>query len=123
MSGNPDGTEIAVIADDSGLARALELNLEPFGRVRVLDAHHAQLPVHDDPPDLVVVGVSALASEPIAAIAHAALLDCLGRVPLLIISERPFAVSPEFRIAHLGFPFAPEELSAAVVRLLQMSPA
>jgi hypothetical protein len=67
--------------------------------------------------DLIVLGMSSPASEPVVALSRASLVGCVGQIPLLIISNRPF--EPEDRIVHLDFPFDIDDFDATVTRLLQ----
>jgi hypothetical protein len=69
-------------------------------------------------PDLIIVANSSPATEPVVALAEAALNNEVGRTPLLIISDRNFTTSHEKKIFHLDFPFAPETLRHSVFTLL-----
>ena len=69
-------------------------------------------------PDLIIVANSSPFTEPVVALAEAALNDQVGRTPLLIISDRNFATCREKKIFHLDFPFDPEILQRSVGTLL-----
>ena len=69
--------------------------------------------------DLIVLAMSSPEGEPLVALVRASLAEYVGRTPLLIISDRPFAARPEEHIAHLSFPFRPDELHDKVRGILQ----
>jgi len=69
-------------------------------------------------PDLIIVASSSPSTEPVVALAEAALNDQVGQTPLLIISDRNFATCYEKKIFHLDFPFDPEALRHSVCALL-----
>jgi hypothetical protein len=68
--------------------------------------------------DLIIVAHSAHTSEPIVTLAQAHLADQIGRIPILIISDRPFDAKPVEQIYHLDFPFNSVELRYTVEDLL-----
>jgi hypothetical protein len=72
-----------------------------------------------DDVDLIVVATSSPSSEPVVELARSALTGYIGRVPLLIISDRPFAPDPQDWITHLSFPFQVDELRDRVRELLK----
>lgn len=118
------GTRVLVLSDDAKLFRAIEVNLRNSGSLEVVGLT-ASSPeglkgaAPSNSFDLLVVATSAPHSEPVVMLAQAALADRIGRVPVLIISDRPFRPDPEARIAHLGFPFGAEELDDKVRGVLQ----
>jgi len=69
-------------------------------------------------PDLIIVASSSPSTEPVVALAEAALNDQVGHIPLLIISDRNFTTCREKKIFHLDFPFDPEALRHSVCTLL-----
>ncbi len=112
--------KIVVLSDDDKLARAVRVGLQKYGQVlgpgpgeRVAEALDLSL---------IVIALSAPAAEPSILLARAELGECLGRVPLLIISDRPFPPEPAWRITHLGFPFSSEVLSKTAAELLEAAP-
>ena len=85
---------IVVLSDSDGLARAIELNLSDYADLEVV---RLGWKVPGSPPvatsgncNLIIVAASAESSEPVVALARASLLERIGRVPVLIISDRPF---------------------------------
>lgn len=73
--------------------------------------------------DLIVVVLSAYTSEAVVALARASLTDLIGRVPLLIVSDKPFTADAAMRIMHMDFPFTLDGLSEQVRRILQSDDA
>jgi hypothetical protein len=69
-------------------------------------------------PDLIIVANSSPSTEPVVSLAEAALNDQVGHIPLLIISDRNFAICREKKIFHLDFPFDPDALQRSVFSLL-----
>lgn len=114
---------VLVISDDERLARAIELNLHGQLDLRVVRASAVKKAggrrlVHSH-FDLIVLAASSPASEPVVALARAALANRIGRVPLLIVSDRPFESDPEARILHLDFPFSAGRLCDKVAEILR----
>lgn len=113
--------KIIVLSDDDKLARAVRVGLQNQGQVIGPDLGGRAADVFE--PALIVIALSAPAAEPSILLARAELGGCLGRVPLLIISDRPFPPEPAWRIDHLGFPFSSEALSRRAAELLEAAPA
>jgi len=67
--------------------------------------------------DLIVLALGASRVEPLVALTRAALLDCVGVTPLLVISHRAFEADPAAGIYHMPFPFDVRELGRQVHRL------
>jgi len=108
---------IVVLSDSDGLARALELNLQDYAEIEVV---RPERPASCEMGQcsLIIVAASAESSEPVVALARALLLDRVGRVPVLIISDRPFQTDPECQISHLDFPFTIASLHDRVGEML-----
>jgi hypothetical protein len=119
MRENLEGKRAAVLSDSELLCTAIKANLNSGLQLEVAGAQSGG---EGQPPggslDLIIVALSATSGEPVVALARAGLAGCIGQVPVLIISERSFEAQPEERIAHVPFPFHPDELRAAVVGLL-----
>ena len=64
------------------------------------------------------VAMISPASEPVVALARASLADRIGRVPLQIVSDRPFDSEPDEQIIHLDFPFDIDRLHDKVKKVL-----
>ena len=105
------GKRILVLSDNDGLARAIELSLGKRLGAEVIVLATLRVPHQGEPQetigdcDLIVVATSSPTSEPVVALARASLAQRIGRVPLLIISDRPFHSEPDDQIVHLDFPF------------------
>ena len=127
MATDSYGKRVLVLSDDHRLSRAIELNLRKRLGVEVVTVASNSLeqrgsPTRNDGFDLIVVAMSSPVSEPVVALARASLVKHIGRVPLLIISDRPFDPDPDDQIAHLEFPFDASALHDKVQGLLQGEP-
>jgi hypothetical protein len=115
---------ILVLSDNHGLSRAIRLNLDGCMDLEIvrfrLDSQDKQVvQAGNGDFDLLVVAMSSPTSEPVVALARSSLTDQIGRIPLLIISDRPFDSDPEDRIVHLDFPFDVDKLCRKVQDMLQ----
>ncbi len=105
-----------VISDNDGLARVVELNL----RIRLgmdvvtYDPGSFRQRGGDNDLDLLVLAISSPVNEPIVELSRTSLVNSIGRVPLLIISDRPFISEPDDHIVHLDFPFSIDAFEAQV---------
>jgi hypothetical protein len=116
-----NGKRVAVIGDSDLVCKAIKLALHKRLKLSTGDPERCGVGHAALGWDLIVVAVTSDSAEPIAELAEAGLIDWISRVPLLIISPRPFGTSEEFRIAHLRFPFDPDQLCDRVGDLLQAS--
>ena len=121
-----EGRRAVVVSDSELLARAIEHSLEDRWHMDVVQppAEASGWPGMEwgfNHLDLIVVAVSAWAGEPLLALVRASLAPQIGRVPILVVSERRFESHPNEKILHLGFPFKPEELHEKVEGLLQVA--
>ena len=119
---------ILVVSDDKRLSRAIELNLNSRLAVDiVMDAtgplEQAAGRMKNDDLDLIVVAASSPSSEPVVALARARLAHHIGRIPILLISDRPVAPALDTKIDHLAYPFDISELCEAVKEILQTQSA
>ncbi len=132
MNSQVNKKQVIVLSDHQGLARLIELALhEELHIIRIdpsLQPGRSQSPlIPEAVPSqckreviaLIVVALSAHDSEPLVALAQAGLEECIGKVPILIISDRPFQPAVDVQIAHLTFPFLFDELSEKVRTMLQ----
>ena len=120
--------KVLVLSDNEGLSRAIEVNLAGRSGIRIerLGTESLEHPgggVGDDACDLIVVAMSSPASEPVIALSRASLADRIGRIPLLIVSYRPFESDPTDRITHLDFPFDIDGFHQKVNEILQVDEA
>ncbi len=127
MSTDLAGKRVLVLSDNSGLARAVELNLTYHLKMEVIRFVSSPSLQSEDTAkagdfDLLVLAISSPANEPVVALARASLTEKVGRIPLLIISDRPFFSEPEDQIAHLDFPFSVDTLQNKVGEMLLREP-
>jgi hypothetical protein len=119
-----NGKRVAVVGDSDLVCKAIKLALHKRLKLSTGEPDRCGADHPGDAAlgwDLIVVAVTSDSAEPIAELAEAGLIDWISRVPLLIISPRPFGPSEEFRIAHLRFPFDPDQLCDRVGDLLRAS--
>ena len=70
--------------------------------------------------DLLILALSSYANEPLVALARTSLAGLIGRMPILVISDKPFQSDPATQISHLDFPFSIEQLIIRIDELLHM---
>ncbi len=113
--------QIVVLSDSDGLSRVIELNLKGYPDTEIIRVGWGGAERPEDclgECNLIIVAASACSSEPVVGLARASLIGKIGRIPILIISDRPFEADPVQHIAHLDFPFTIEKLHRAVKELL-----
>jgi hypothetical protein len=111
MNHDLTGKKALIISDNGGLARVVELNLSI--RLGMHVSKYEPGAVEDgfsNDLDLLVLAISSPSKEPIVELARASLVERIGQVPLLIISDRPFQSEPGEPIVHLDFPFSIDAL-------------
>ena len=120
------GQRVAVVGDSDLVCKAIKLALRNRLKLNTIDPDgRGSLLSRGDKMaewDLIIVAITSENGEPIAELAQSSLLEWIGRVPRLIISDRPFESSFEFQISHLRFPFDPDQLCDRVLSLLETSP-
>ncbi|MFN2291510.1 MAG: hypothetical protein ACK2UC_10005 [Anaerolineae bacterium] len=132
----PGEKRILVVSDYESLGRAIEINLAILPGVNVLRLHagdsgvlRAQGNAGEDwgeiwkvaqDAHLLIVAKGSLWDEPLVSMARIGLLECVGRLPLLIISDGPYRPVPEIQISYMSFPFEVEDLQRTVLELLGM---
>jgi DNA-binding NarL/FixJ family response regulator len=119
------GKKILILSDNDGLSRAIALNLNSRLNVKIVkltfDAQEQwKNRIRNSHFDLIVLGMSSPASEPVVALARALLTKQIGRVPLLIIADRHFEFAPDEQVVHLDFPFDIDKLRGKVKEILHM---
>ncbi len=113
---------IVLLSDNEALATVLAFDLQadlnaeviPLLPVSARQKRNASL----GRIDLMVMVLSLPTSEPLVALAEAALSAHIGQIPLLISSDRPFRSAPEGKIFYLDFPFNLDRLTEEAQRLL-----
>ncbi len=119
MNDDLEGKKALIISDNGGLARVVELNLRIRLGMEVIkyDPDLSGQTQYDD-LDLLVLAISSPSREPILELARASLVERIGQVSLLIISDRPFHSEPGEDIVHLDFPFTIDALESKVRGIL-----
>ena len=118
--------QVLVVCDYDPLYAAIELKLTGLPQVRVmrLDLTGADRPKSAPPADgfeLIIVAPMPPINDPMSILSKASLLNQVGHVPVLIISEHPSRPESDDKIAYLNFPFDIDELPLAVSRTLGAS--
>jgi len=112
---------IVILSDNQKLAKTLALNLEVESAWQVdqwvLDTSNHPTDLNGN-LSLIVIALNSPIGEPIMALAKASLTHYIGRVPLLIISDRPFPEDLEAQISHLDFPSSSEGFYGKVREIL-----
>ena len=121
--GELSGKRVLVLGDSELLFNVIEANLK-LARLKIdrfeLRRRSPGCPRSQACPsfDLIVVASSSPCSEPVVSLCRAALTEHIGRIPILIISDREFEADHEDLIYHLDFPFEPDALRNLVLALL-----
>jgi hypothetical protein len=113
-----NGKRALIISDNRGLSRAITINLSELAlEVATLNIDPAKVWYGEAPSkefDLIVLALSSPSSEPVVMLAKASVIEYIGKIPLLIISDRPFRTDPGSQITHLDFPFGIDKLRQQV---------
>jgi len=116
-----------VLSDHDGLYRAIALHLSHYLGMDVV-RHELAAPGQRESQaeigdvDLVVLAQSSPDSEPTIVLARTLLNGCIGQVPTLVISNKPFPSVPGAQVFYLDFPFDIDELYVRVNGILQGGP-
>jgi hypothetical protein len=114
---------VLILSDSEPLARAVELNLGSYPEIECIKRTHGpSLGSRGQPvvgrPDLVVLAVGLLTTEPIAMLDEM-LPAWERRAPLLLISNEPPRADWGGAIYRLGFPFDAGEFHRQVKRIFR----
>ena len=116
---NPEPKKVFVLSDHQAFFDIIKLNLAT-PTVRVLN--HKENHGADNPEladlDLILVISSTTSHEPVISLFNASLIQHVGLIPLLIVSDRKFEPSVNGNIHHLDFPFDARHLRNKVCQLL-----
>jgi len=115
--------KVILLSDDDSLTRVVELALNKrlVTKIGKISSEGTENLIEACDFDLIIVAASSPTSEPVVILAQASLARCIGRVPILIISDKPFQPDPDARIYHLDFPFKLPTLYSTVEEILQGS--
>ena len=116
--------KIPVLCDYDALFAAIELKLSALPHVQVLR-------IESNPPgtvanqramgefDLIIVAPVPPINDPMSMLSRTSLLNHVGQVPVLIISEQPSRPESDDRITYLNFPFDLDDLTNTVAEILE----
>jgi len=114
--------QVHVLCDYDALYAAIELKLSGLPQVRVIRLDSLS-PEHSNngrfAGDLIIVAPVPPINDPMYILSRASLLDQVGQVPVLIISEQPSRSESDDRITYLNFPFDMDDLNCTVVDILE----
>ena len=115
--------QVCVLCDYDALYAAIELKLGGLSYVHLIrpdcgpaapaSSGHAM-----GESDLIIVAPVPPISDPMSILARASLLNHVGRVPVLIISEQPSRPESDEMITYLNFPFDMDDLTGIVANIL-----
>ena len=120
-------TLISVLCDYDALYSAIQLKLSVLPHVHVvrlaagLPARPDANPVTDE-SDLIIVASISPINDLVSVLSRASLGDCVGRVPVLVISEQPSRPESDDRITYLNFPFDLDDLTHITMELVDEHP-
>jgi len=117
--------QIHVLCDYDALYAAIELKLSGLSQVQV-NRFDSLPPQRSDngrlAGDLIIVAPVPPINDPMFILSRASLLDQVGQVPILIISEQPSRSESDDRVTYLNFPFDMDDLNCTVVDILAKRP-
>jgi hypothetical protein len=115
--------QVHVLCDYDALYTAIELKLSSLPQVQVVRLGSNPAADRRDngrvAGDLIIVAPVPPIVDPMSILSKASLFDCVGQVPVLIISEQPSRPESDDRITYLNFPFDIDDLSCTVVDILE----
>lgn len=114
--------QVHVLCDYDALYAAIELKLSGLPQVQVTRYESSPADRPEDgrvAGDLIIVAPIPPIVDPMSILSKASLLDCVGQVPVLIVSEQPSRPESDDRITYLNFPFDMDDLSCTVVGILE----
>ncbi len=124
-------TPISVLCDYDALYAAIELKLSALPHVHVirLESNPVGRPENGQPMrnlacefGLIIVASIPPINDPMSMLSRASLLNRVGQVPLLVISEQPSRPESDARITYLNFPFDMDDLTQTVMEILDRRP-
>lgn len=125
---NAVSKQVHVICDHDALFGAIELKLNCLPQLRVtrletnaaeqFSPNESSLTYPAEGIDLIIVAPVPPITDPMSILAKTALLNCVGRVPVLVVSDQPSKPSSEDKITYLNFPFDIDDLTTTVAGIL-----
>ncbi len=125
MIENSRRKKVFILSDNEGLARAIALMLDRGLEVVRRGPNSLSKSPNQDQigmVDLIVIALSSRASEPIVLLSKVSLIERIGQMPVLIVSDRPFKSVPEHKIFCLDL-FDIDTLPGRVNAILHGSPS
>ncbi len=115
--------EVHVLCDHDALYAAIELKLRSLVGVRVSRLAADPITQQDARTsplrsDLLIVAPTLPIHDAMSILARASLLDHVGQMPVLIISEQPSRPESNDMITYLNFPFDMDDLNNTVAKIL-----
>ncbi|MCP4600273.1 MAG: hypothetical protein GY847_07035 [Proteobacteria bacterium] len=125
MVGDLSEKKVLVLSDHDLFAKTMALNLTKYLGVKTANilpdlSERSPSPVANDDLDLIILALSSSLSEPIVMLSKTRLTQHIAKVPILIVSDRPFASDANGRFFHMKFPFRANDLCTQVKGILQM---
>lgn len=126
MTTNLAGKTVLILCDYDALYAAIELELSRLLEVRIIRLESDQDACQKDrlladSVDLLIVATVAPNNDPMAVLSKAALLNQVGIMPVLVISEQPSRPESADKITYLNFPFDLDQLTLVVKAMLRES--
>ena len=114
---------IPVLCDYDALYTAIELKLSALPQVHVIRLESSPVghPDNGRPTDefgLIVVAPVPPIDDPMSMLSRTSLLNHVGQVPVLIISEQPSRPESDDKITYLNFPFDMDDLTHTAMEIL-----
>jgi hypothetical protein len=116
-------THIPVLCDYDALYAAIELKLSALQQVHVIRVESGSdaRPENGhstDGFDLIIVAPIPPINDPISMLSRSSFSNCVGQVPVLVISEQPSRPQSDDMITYLNFPFDMDDLTDTVAGIL-----
>jgi len=116
-------THIPVLCDYDALFSAIELKLSALPQVHVIrfESSPDRRPANGHATDefgLIIVAPIPPISDPMSMLSRTSLIDRVGQVPVLVISEQPTRPQSDDKITYLNFPFDMDDLTDTVAEIL-----
>lgn len=121
MSDRLTKKKMLVLSDNREIARAIEVILKENAEISslIVEPHGvAETSEIPQPLDLIIIVLSEQISEPVVALARVSLGHLLNQIPILIVSDKSFQPHRDAKIAHMEFPFTPDQLQTRVDEML-----
>ena len=124
MSTDLPKRKVLIVSDHERFSRALELIMSNRPDVEIIKLEPNTSSCQERSNlngdlDLIILALGSPNSEPLVVLTRNWLMEQVGQVPLLILSDRPFDCDLENRIFSLDLPFAAGRFRDKVTEILQ----